>query len=260
MMNFVEWVLWSVFAPDRFIVWMLAIGSVLLARPRGKWGRRLVVIATGLLLIVAILPVEQWFLGPLERRFVVPDLSELRVDGIIVLAGAGKASATLHWSQPVLGESAERLTEGIGLALRHPEALLVFSDGAWDSTGEPLGAVTAKQLLKTMAADSLRVVYEERSTNTRENARFTKELVNPSSGERWVLVTSAFHMPRSFGAFQAVGWDVIPYPVDFRTGKGTSFTFQPAGSLVDLALGIREWIALAVYRMRGHTPRILPGA
>lgn len=191
---------------------------------------------------------------------MVPDLSELQVDGIIVLAGASNVFATLHWSQAALSESAERLTEGIGLALRHPEATLVFSDGAWDSTGEPIGAVTARQLLETMAANGLRVAYEERSTSTWENALFTKELVNPSRGERWVLVTSAYHMPRSLGVFQAVGWDVIPYPVDFRTGPGTSVTFLPAQSLVDLSMGIREWIALVVYRVLGRTPRIFPSA
>ena len=98
---------------------------------RAKWGRRFVVTATTLLIVISVLPVERWFLGPLERRFVVPDLSELQVDGIIVLAGASNVFATLHWSQPALSESAERLTEGIGLALRHPEATLVFSDGAW---------------------------------------------------------------------------------------------------------------------------------
>lgn len=259
-MNYVESVLWGVLAPDRFIVWMLIIGSVLLARSRAKWGRRFVVAATALLIVVSVLPVERWLLGPLERRFVVPDLSELQVDGIIVLAGASNVFSTLHWSQPALSESAERLTEGIGLALRHPEATLVFSDGAWDSTGESIGAVTARQLLETLSADSLRVAYEERSRSTWENALFTKELVNPSRGERWVLVTSAFHMPRSFGAFQAVGWDVIAYPVDFRTGPGTSVTFQPARSLLELSMGMREWIALVVYRVRGRTLRILPSA
>ena len=259
-MNYVESVIWGVLAPDRFLVWMLIIGSVLLVRSRTKWGPRWVVTATALLIVVSVLPVERWVLGPLERRFEVPDLSEVQVDGIIVLSGAANASGTLHWSQPMLSEPAERLTEGIGLALRHPEATLVFSDGAWDSTGEPLGAVTARQLLKTLAVDSLKVAYEERSTTTWENAQFTKELVNPSRGERWVLVTSAFHMPRSLGSFQAVGWDVIPYPVDFRTGPGTSVRFQPAQSLVELSLGIREWIALIVYRVRGRTPRILPVA
>lgn len=260
MMNYVESVVWGVLAPDRFIVWMLIIGSVLLTRSQAKWGRRFVVTATALLIAISVLPLERWFLGPLERRFVVPDLSELKVDGIIVLSGADNASRTLHWRQPALSESAERLTEGIGLALRHPEATLVFSDGAWGSTEEPIGAVTARQLLETLGADSLRVAYEERSTSTWENALFTKELVNPPRGEQWVLVTSAYHMPRSFGAFQAVGWDVIPYPVDFRTGPGTSVTFLPAQSLVDLSMGIREWIALVVYRLRGRTPRMFPSA
>jgi uncharacterized SAM-binding protein YcdF (DUF218 family) len=194
----------------------------------------------------------------LEQRFAVPDLSEVQVDGIIVLSGASNALATIHWNQPVLNESAERLTQGIGLAIRHPEARLVFSDGAWDLEGEPLGAVTASHVLETLGVDGLNVVYEDRSASTWENAVFTKELINPSEGECWVLVTSAYHMPRSLGAFQVVGWDVLPYPVDFRTGPGPLVRFHPAESLVKLSIGIREWIALIIYRVRGQTPSVLP--
>ena len=59
---------------------------------------------------------------------------------------------------------------------------------------------------------------ERRSRNTQENAEFSKALVKPKQGERWLLVTSAFHMPRSVGLFRKAGFAVEPYPVDWRVG------------------------------------------
>ena len=61
---------------------------------------------------------------------------------------------------------------------------------------------------------------ERRSRNTQENAEFSKALVAPKEGERWLLVTSAFHMPRSVGLFRKAGFAVEPYPVDWRVSWG----------------------------------------
>jgi len=50
---------------------------------------------------------------------------------------------------------------------------------------------------------------------TAENAVFTKHLIRPKSGEHWLLVTSAFHMPCAIGAFRQAGFPVDAYPVDY---------------------------------------------
>ncbi len=259
MMSFIEWAVWTFLAPASLVVCMLSVGTILLFGSRAQWGRRIVVCAVAFVLLITLLPAEDWLLRPLERRFPVPDLSSIRVDGIIVLSGGIRASQSAYWGQPVLSESAERLTGFLGLARRHPEARLVVSDGGWDSSGQPLGAVTARQLFAALMHDTLRVEFEEKSKSTRDNAVFAKALSDPAAGERWVLVTSGFHMPRSVGAFRAVGWNVIPYPVDFRTGPGVSLGFQPAESLVEFSMGLREWIALVTYRILGYTRSVFPG-
>ena len=66
--------------------------------------------------------------------------------------------------------------------------------------------------------DARRILVETRSRNTYENAVYSKELAQPQPGQIWLLVTSANHMPRAVGCFRAVGFDVIPYPVDYDTG------------------------------------------
>jgi len=81
-----------------------------------------------------------------------------------------------------------------------------------------------------------RLMMERRSLNTRENAEFTKAMVSPKSGERWLLVTSAHHMPRSVGIFRRVGFEVEPYPVDWRTG-GRSDLLTFSGLFIEVLAG-----------------------
>ena len=258
-MGFLEWAIWGILAPDRFVTWMLLLGSILLVRSQMRWARRCVVGTTAFVFFICLFPVADWLLHPLEQRFPIPDLTNQQLSGIIVLSGGSNAIRTIRQGQPVLTESAERLVEFIGLALRHPEARLVVSDGAWDFEGRPLGAATAKHLFATLMLDSLSVEYEERPTSTRDNAVFSQELVQAPPDERWVLVTSARHLPRSVGAFRKVGWDVLGYPVDFLANPNSYFRFHPANSLAHLSIGLREWIALLVYRARGYTCDLFPG-
>jgi uncharacterized SAM-binding protein YcdF (DUF218 family) len=102
---------------------------------------------------------------------------------------------------------------------------------------------------------------ERRSRNTYENAEFSKVLVSPKSGERWLLVTSAHHMPRSVGIFRKVGFEVEPYPVDWRTGRRGDLLkfsdhFAERLALVDTAA--REWMGLVAYWITGKTSEFFP--
>ena len=105
------------------------------------------------------------------------------------------------------------------------------------------------------------IIYESESRNTAENARNSKELVAPEAGENWLLITSAFHMPRSIGVFCRQGWPVQPYPVDHATQKGNlarmEFAFENNLSLLNTA--IKEWVGLIAYRLSGRTDRFLAG-
>jgi uncharacterized SAM-binding protein YcdF (DUF218 family) len=96
-----------------------------------------------------------------------------------------------------------------------------------------------------------RILLEERSRSTHENAVYTKELFRPAPGEVWVLVTSAYHMPRSMGAFAAAGWHVIPYPVDFRIDPQTGLRadFSLLDGLGTSTLAGKEWVGLVGYRL-----------
>ena len=80
----------------------------------------------------------------------------------------------------------------------------------------------------------------------RKMPEFSKVIAAPKSGERWLLVTSAYHMPRSVGLFRKAGFAVEPYPVNWRTGKREDIlAFSPLAveGLERTDIGIREWMA-----------------
>ncbi|HYD32561.1 MAG TPA: YdcF family protein [Azospirillaceae bacterium] len=196
---------------------------------------------------------------PLESRFSPPQLPE-RVDGIIVLGGAVAPTVSKGRGQPAVNQAAERLIEFAGLARHYPAARLVFTGGSGQLTHQDTPEVpVARTALERMGLDPARVLFEGESRNTWENALYSLDLVKPSEGEVWVLVTSAYHMPRSVGIFRRVGWRVVPYPVDYRTQLDPDF---PRFDLIwgmDLASdAIREWIGLAAYRLMGRTDSLFP--
>lgn len=206
-------------------------------------------------LVVAVLPLGSWLLAPLEARFPAAPALE-RVDGILVPGGAEDMAATGRWGGAQLGEAGERLAAAAMLARRFPEARVVLlgsggrlRDGAGRSG--PAEAEVAARFLAAQGIAPGRLLAETGSRNTAENARLGLALADPRPEETWVLVTSAFHMPRALPRFAAEGWPgLVAWPVDFRsTGLADGIGWEPARNLALLNLAIREWVALAAYRL-----------
>lgn len=250
--------------PSSVAVLALFAGIWLLGRGRAPrlsrwlaWGGLLLLVGGGLSPLgnVVILPLEQRFAG------VPAPQPGSRVDGIILLGGFEDAHVSAGRGGLGLNEAAERITEGLRLALAHPEAKVVFTGGAGGlfATAEASGPVGA--FLADAGVDPARLVLENRSRNTYENAVFTREMVKPAPGQRWYLVTSAYHMPRAVGLFRKAGFDVIPYPVDYRTrGHGDvtrTFARIPQG-LMRLDVAVNEWIGLFAYRVLGRIDELFP--
>lgn len=161
-----------------------------------------------------------------------------------------------------LNETGERLVALGDLARRYPNARLVYAGGGSEFTPDTTPEATlVENTIAELGIAAGRVVYERRSLNTQQNALFAKELAAPKSGERWLLVTSAFHMPRAMGVFRAAGFDVTPYPVDYRTAGAKSllrpFAFVSEG-LRRTDVATKEWIGLGVYYVSGRTDELFP--
>ena len=225
--------------------------------------KRAIAVSLGILFAGGVLPLGAIMILPLEERFARPPLgADVHIDGIVVLGGAENAQITHVRKTPAFNDAGERMTETMSLARRFPNARIVFSGGSGELI-KPTGsnAAAAEMIFVEQGLDRTRLVLEGESRNTQENAAFTKALIKPRPGERWMLVTSAFHMARSMGCFRKVGWEMLPWPVDYRT-SGREDYFYPVSvptdgfRLVDLAL--KEWIGLVAYRLSGRTDALFP--
>lgn len=252
---------WLLIAPDSLLLLLMLVAWVLLWRGACRPAKWLMSFLFVVLLAVALLPLGDWLLYPLEARFSAnPELPE-KVDGIIVLSGAQDALLSAVWNQAEMLDGAERDIAFLELARRYPGARLVFTGGTGSMVHQEYKeADVAKKLFEQQGLDLRRVVFERNSRNTFENAMFSMARVKPKAGERWVLITTAFHMPRSIGIFCKAGWRMIPYPVDHRTMPGNLLRvdFDLSGHLRDLKIGVREWVGLLAYYLTGKTTALLP--
>jgi uncharacterized SAM-binding protein YcdF (DUF218 family) len=246
---------WVVLQPGNLLLLALLAGVAL---ARGRAGRWLVGTAGLGLLLSATTPIPALLLRPLEFRFPPPQQPPEHIDGILLLGGAVDPDLSRALGTTALGQNGGRLAAGVLLALRHPEAklALIGGDGDLFEVGLPEARASLPYVLSQGIARS-RVVLEERSRSTHENAVFAKALLHPHPGESWVLVTSAWHMPRAVAAFRGAGWQVIPYPVDFL-GASLLPDFNLRAGLDTGTTALREWLGLVWYRLLGWTPELLP--
>jgi uncharacterized SAM-binding protein YcdF (DUF218 family) len=227
-----------------------------LRRGRG-WLLALLVVILG----IGMLPLGAMMLRPLEARFAAqPEIENPA--GIIILGGAEDPKLTLAHGLPALNEAGERFVEGIALARRYPDALVVFSGGSAEGFGTgPSGAAVAAQIFHDAGIPEVRFRLEGASRNTAENARLSHaHLAQALTTDRpWVLVTSAFHMPRAVGAFCSAGFrNLIPYPVDFRSGVQFELDWDLSAGLARFNTGLKEWIGLVAYVATGRSTQLVP--
>jgi uncharacterized SAM-binding protein YcdF (DUF218 family) len=223
---------------------LLAIGYVGI----GRW-----MLAASIVLVagIGVLPIGNRLALPLETRFPRWDARRGPPVGIIVLGGGViRAKTSTERAEIVLGGTAERIIAGAELACRYPHARVIFTGGNSNLIiGGPIEADFVVRLFEQLGTPQDRVIVEPMSRNTAENATFVKQLFMPNAGERWLLVTSAMHMPRAIGVFQKAGFAVDAYPVDYQTGN-TEHRWSLYSALMNIRKtdqAVHEWIGLLAY-------------
>jgi uncharacterized SAM-binding protein YcdF (DUF218 family) len=249
--------------PANFLIVAGVLGAILLLTRWAALGRKLLVASAVLLALCGFSPLGKLLILPLEQRFPPWDPSRGAPDGIVVLGGAIDPDLSAARGKPVLDRSGDRIIAAAELARQYPNARIVYSGGnanlIRDDTEKE--ADYALSMLEELGVAKARLAAERLSRNTVENAEFAKAVANPKEGERWLLVTSAFHMPRSMGLFRKAGFKVEAYPVDWRASKSRAFSFSSVAVLglerTDAAM--REWIGLTAYWLTGKTDHFFPG-
>jgi len=221
------------------------------------WGCALLALTLAATVTIAILPLGELLIRPLETSYPA-NPTVTAPDDIIVLGGAEDARRTAYWHQVQLNDAAERFTAALALARRFPKAKLIFTGGS-GSLSHALekginGAAVAKQFFSEQGILASRLILENKSRNTAENARLTYALLQPEPGQTWVLVTSAFHMPRAMRSFQRAGWTgVISHPVDYRSGRFVDdIGWDLTKNLKTLNTAVKGYVGLFAYSTTGR--------
>jgi uncharacterized SAM-binding protein YcdF (DUF218 family) len=249
--------------PTNFMIGLGLIGVILLATRWRRLGRRLMIVSLALLAICAWSPLGKLLLYPLETRFPAWDASKGAPDGIIVLGGPIDADLSVMHRRAVISAAGDRMIAAAVVAHRYPNARLLYSGGSANLlSNDAKEADFAADLFEGLGIARSRLLMERNSRNTLENAEFSGALVSPKPGERWLLVTSAFHMPRAVGLFRKAGFAVEAYPVDWKLGRGAdliTFSNLAGEGLGRTDAAVREWLGLFAYWAAGKTEALLPG-
>ncbi|MCK1305741.1 YdcF family protein [Bradyrhizobium sp. 45] len=246
--------------PSTFIVAIASAGLLLIVCRWSVLGGRLLVLSSILLVLCGLSPLGYWLLQPLESRF--PDWDESRGSpaGVIVLGGSIDPALSAARGAAVFPAGADRLVAAAELGRRYPNIPIIFTGGSANLTDGAREADFAVGIFARLGLPTERIVIERESRNTFENAKLVKAITVPKPGEHWLLVTSAYHMPRAVASFRAAGFFVEPYPVDWLTPglAHGNLIDRPFYGLRRTDRGLHEWVGLFADWVSGRNKELFP--
>lgn len=252
---------WALLSPSNLIIFAFFLGTLLLVFKRYTGAKWFLIPSALFAMTIMVYPVSDFLMKPLEERFSKPTELPTGVDGIIILGGGEDLKRSLSWNVAELGQGADRYTGAAELAKNYPLIPVIFSGGSGSVKLQDTGGegVIAEKILTTIGINQQRLIIESKSRNTFENFKYIKPLL-PKQDGKYIVVTSAYHMPRAVGIARQLDINVVPYPVDYRTNsdalRGVDFDFYD--HLRALEPAWKEWIGLTVYYLTDRTNAWFP--
>ena len=213
MQNFI----WSVVNFD--IIWLIAI----IVATFFLWSKKYIIasrilyafVAVGLVIIVSPLP--EWGMTCLENRFSPLKTLPENVKGVIIIGGIVDRHVSQLRGEPSYNMFGARMAPILKLMDQHPHLTYIIMGGGRPYVENFQEADILIRYLEYLKPKLANLLFDNKSSTTVESAYVSYNMVKPKPGDKWLLLTSAYHMPRAVGVFRKAGWDIIPYPVDFRT-------------------------------------------
>ena len=249
---------------DTWLVLLLLLGVVLIWTRYWKAGRVLVCVTGFFVFVVCLSPIPDFFLTYFENRFERPAHIPDDVTGFIVIGFGIDRRITQDRNFITFNRAAQREIVLVELYKKYPDKKFVYTAGGVQSPAmESLADIMKKQFKKLTLELPNNIIFEGKSLDTRENAKYTYRLIKPKPHEKWVLVTSALNMSRAMGSFKKVGWkNLIAYPVNYNTTKKYDMTLN-----FSFTHGFRMWklvtyelLGLINYRLTGYIDELIPSS
>ncbi|MEM9481035.1 MAG: ElyC/SanA/YdcF family protein [Verrucomicrobiota bacterium] len=212
--------------PASLIFYPLLLGVLLIwfgkTRRKQLAGKFLVSLSLLLFVLFTMTPLPSAMLRSLEYRYEPFDYDKVKEergaewspDFIVVLAGDFFPSENHPPTSNLGPRTTARVMEGVRVHRLFPESRLIFTGGK-QHDGDPWScAKQMAEVAKLAGVPIESIVLEEESKDTKDHVRYLEDEL---SGKRFVLVTSAAHMPRAMGLFQHAGHVPVPGPVTFYT-------------------------------------------
>lgn len=254
-------IIWGLLSPTSLMIWLLLLVSLLLWLNYVKAARRIITLLSLAGFIMLAYPISDYLMYPLETRFKAPETLPENVDGIIVLGGAEQLKLSASWASAEVGEAAERILAAAELSRIYPDIPVIYTGGSNLVQMQNLDkqGTVSQTLLHQAGIAKERLVIETQARNTVENFQLIPPLLPDSQGS-YILVTSAYHMPRSVGVARKQGVNVFPYPVDHRSSRPDQryWDFDLFEHLQVLEPAWHEWLGLTAYYVTGKTSAWLP--
>jgi uncharacterized SAM-binding protein YcdF (DUF218 family) len=177
----------------------------------------------------------------------------------IVLTGVTNINKTTS-DRTFFGKGADRITHALQLyRMGKVKKILITGGQGLNPTNTSSEAELLKRFLIMTGMPEADILIEEKSVNTRENALFTKAFLEKNgiaTDQEFMLITSAFHIPRSEKCFDKVGLNTIPFPVDYYSHDLKydlpSLIYPKAEALVHWQILFKEFLGLLMYRVVGY--------
>jgi uncharacterized SAM-binding protein YcdF (DUF218 family) len=247
-------IIWPLISPANFIFILIILGSAYWFISK-KIAKYFFVIAGTLYLLIGFFPVGHNLLVYLESSYQQQNTIPPDIEGIIILGGYFSAEVSESHNVPALNTNGDRVVEAIRLHKIYPKAKLVFSGGHGKITrSDVVEPDITKTFLKSFDLDPSDFIFEETSRNTFENIKNSYKKIQPDNNDKWLIVSSAYHMSRVMDVAKSLDWDLMAHPVDYRTNGKYSFlptSFDVSGHFMDFEIAIRELIGHLAYRLSG---------
>lgn len=259
-MYFLSKFIWVFLSPLNFLFILLLFSFFLKILNFKMFSKFILIFSFCFFIAIGFFPMGQFLLFKLEHQYQSLEVLPNEIDGLIVLGGPSNAGLTTIYDQVNFNDGGERLTEAVLVIKKSQPKKIIFSGGTSKQNFESSHAFVAKKFFHEMEINTNNIYFEYKSRNTYENIFNSKITVNPKKNEKWIIITSSFHMPRAMKVADKLEWRLIPYPVDYRTAKnfsGFHFSFNLLNNINSLDLALHEYVGLISYYLLGRTNEIL---